>query len=233
MPATLWLPAPPVPVTAIVLVGHGGGMDKDAPFITRLAGLLVARLSCAVVAIDAPHHGERATARERGLSVLQRRDRMGLAALRERNSQSTAQAVADWQAAIDAVQCLGSVPDVPVGYFGVSMGTKFGIPLAAAEPRITAAVFGLFGHRASDGTAAFARAARQVQIPVLFLLQWDDRLFPREDGLALFDLLGTRSKTLHVNPGGHLRLPPSEIRQAVRFLRGHLCPGAARPAAGS
>lgn len=34
---------------------------------------------------------------------------------------------------MDAVQGLGAVPDFPVGYFGVSMGTRFGIPLAAAE----------------------------------------------------------------------------------------------------
>jgi hypothetical protein len=47
------------------------------------------------------------------MSALGRRARMGLAAWRERNSKATGQAVADWQAVIDAVQGLGVVPDVP------------------------------------------------------------------------------------------------------------------------
>ncbi len=118
------------------------------------------------------------------------------------------------------------------------MGTRFGIPLAAAEPRITAAVFGLFGHPAAASTSAFATAARQVTIPVLYLLQWDDELFPRGDGLALFDLLGSPDKTLHANPGGHLQIPPAEVRNAIQFLRQHLSgdedPAArGRPAPGS
>ena len=225
VPAVAWLPASSAPATAIVLVGHGAGMDKDAPFVTRISRHLAGNLGCVAVAIDAPHHGERTPAEERGLSAQQRRERMGLAAWRERNRRATAQAVADWQAAIDAVHALDAVPDVPVGYFGISMGTRFGIPLVAAEPRITAAVFGLFGHPAGDKESVFARAATRVTVPVLFLLQWDDELFPRQDGLALFDLLGSRSKTLHANSGGHLQVPHAEISQAAEFLREHLASG--------
>jgi hypothetical protein len=43
-------------------------------------------------------------------------------------------------------------------------------------------------------------------------------LFPRNDGLALFDLLGSPDKTLHANPGGHLGIPRAEFGDAVRFL---------------
>jgi dienelactone hydrolase len=224
VPAVVWLPRSAAPPKAIVLIGHGGGMHKDAPFVTRIAGHLAGNLGYATVAIDAPHHGERIPAEERGLSPIERRERMGLAAWRQRNTGASVQAVADWQAALDAVQRLDNVPDVPVGYLGISMGTRHGIPLAAAEPRITAAVFGLFGHPAGDKNAPFARAASQLTIPVLFLLQWDDELFPRDDGLALFDLLGSRAKTLHANPGGHLQIPPAEIQHAVQFLRQHLTP---------
>jgi hypothetical protein len=62
-----------------------------------------------------------------------------------------------------------SGPAGPVGYFGVPMGTRFGVPLIAAEPRIAVAVLGLFGVPAADTESAFARAARQVTVPVLFL----------------------------------------------------------------
>lgn len=222
VPAVVWLPASSQPPTAVVLIGHGAGMHKDSAFVTRIAGHLAGKLGYAAVAIDAPHHGERTPAEEEGMSAVERRQRMGLAAWRERNTEATAQAVADWRAAIDAAQHLDGVPgDVPVGYLGLS---------TAAEPRITAAVFGLFGHPASASEAPFARAARQVTIPVLFLLQWDDELFPREDGLALFDLLGSRRKTLHANPGGHLQIPPAEISQAAQFLRQHLAPAGASAA---
>ena len=50
------------------------------------------------------------------------------------------------------------------------------------------------------------------------------------DGLALFDLLGSRPKTLHANPGGHLQIPPAEVSQAVQFLRQHLAPDTPTPA---
>jgi dienelactone hydrolase len=223
VPAVAWLPAAGAEPTPAVLLGHGAGMSKESPFIERLASRRLAEAAgFAAVAIDLPHHGERTPPEEAGLSALERRARMGLEAWRERNSQATAEAVADWQATIDAVQKLDAVGDGPIGYFGLSMGTRFGIPLLAAERRISVAVLGLFGYSAAAGPAALADAARQIEIPVLYLMQWDDELFPRADALALFDLLATRDKTLHASPGGHIQVPPAEVKAAIDFLRLHL-----------
>ena len=61
------------------------------------------------------------------------------------------------------------------------LSAAIGVPLAAAEPRITVAVFGLASHEPLAETAAL------VTFPVEFLLQWDDELVPRESGLALCD----------------------------------------------
>jgi dienelactone hydrolase len=222
VPAVMWLPGRAAARRPLVLLGHGGGMHKEAPFITRLADWLASGPGYACLAIDLPFHGERIPAEEDGLSPLERRARMGLDSWRERNSSATGQAVADWRAAMDAAQGMDPVPHGPAGYVGLSMGTRFGVPLIAAEPRITAAVLGLFGTGPASLESGFARAARQVTVPVLFLQQWDDQLFPRDDGLALFDLLASPDKTLHANPGGHLDIPRAEIDNAVRFLRWHL-----------
>ncbi len=55
--------------------------------------------------------------------------------------------VADWRATLDALAALPEVDTARVAYGGVSMGTMFGLPFVAAEPRIRAAVFGLCGLR--------------------------------------------------------------------------------------
>jgi dienelactone hydrolase len=222
VPAVVWRPAgPPAPGRPLVLLGHGGGMHKESPFFARLGRRLARELGYAALAIDLPLHGERTPPAERGMSPLQRREHLGLDAWRIRNAAATGQAVGDWQAALEAVRAQATRPG-PVGYLGLSMGTRFGVPLLAAEPRIGAAVLGLFGLTESDPEAVFARAARQVTAPVLFLLQWDDQLFPRPDGLALFDQLGSPDKTLHASPGGHFHVPAAEIDAAVRFLGAHL-----------
>jgi dienelactone hydrolase len=151
---------------------------------------------------------------------VQRRQRLGLEAWRARNDQALSQALADWTATLDALRAAELGGWGRVGYYGVSMGTRFGIPLAAAEPRISAAVFGLFG--CQDENSLLGLAARKLTIPLLFLLQWDDELFPRADALRLFDLFGSSAKTMHANPGGHLGLPRAELEAAVGFLRRHL-----------
>jgi hypothetical protein len=91
-----------------------------------------------------------------------------------------------------------------------------GVPLTAAEPRITAAVFGLVAYE------TLAAAAATISIPLEFWLQWDDELVPRESGLALFDAFASRDKTLHAHPGRHAELPVSERASSQRFLASHL-----------
>jgi hypothetical protein len=106
-----------------------------------------------------------------------------------------------------------------VGFWGVSLGSAIGVPFAAAEPRITAAVFGLAGHETLAETAA------RVTVPVEFLLQWDDELVPRDSGLALFDAFASREKTLHANPGRHTAVPAFEVDSSARFFARHLVEG--------
>ncbi len=233
VPALLWLPERPQRRRPVVLLGHGGGMHKESPLIDRLGTWLAGGHDIACLAIDLPFHGERTPADEFGMSALERRRRLGLDGWRERNAGATGQAVADWRAAMDGAQDRDRMPHGPIGYFGVSMGTRFGVPLIAAEPRIAVAVLGLFGvpaadHRIRPSPAPPARSPSRCCCSCV--RRSDDELFPRDDGLTLFDLLGSPDKTLHAHPGGHLGIPRTEFGQAVQFLRRHLGSGNSDPA---
>jgi dienelactone hydrolase len=125
--------------------------------------------------------------------------------------------VADWRAALDALLAQGGPALGPVGYWGLSMGTIFGLPLVAAEPRIRAAVLGLMG-AVGPSAGRLERDAARVLCPVLFLMQWDDELAPRESALALFGALGARDKRLHAHPGPHTAVPAEEFLASQEFL---------------
>lgn len=122
---------------------------------------------------------------------------------------------------LDAVQGFDFVGDEkPVGYWGVSMGTAFGVPFVAAEPRIRCAVFGLAGLR--EGAGYMEEAAKRITIPLEFVFQWEDAVAPREAGIALFNAFGSTEKTMHINPGGHMGIPNFEAESWRAFFTRHL-----------
>src|SRR5438034_5439111 len=227
IPGVLWSPAgaagPAHSRRPLVLLAHGGGQHKQAPNVLGRARRLVTACGFAAAAIDAPGSGERPRTEEDGRFVAEIRGRMAAGEpvgpqVARSNAAQAERAVPEWRATLDALQAQPGL-DGPVGFWGVSMGSATGVPLAAAEPRITAAVFGLAGHE------TLAAAAARVTIPVQFLLQWDDELIPRESGLALFDAFASREKTLHANPGRHADMPMFEVESSLRFLGRHLRPG--------
>jgi len=176
----------------------------------------------AVAAIDAPAHGDRPRSEQDERFAAGTRERMAAGEpigpeIARNNAELSARAVPEWRATLDALQeldCVGA--GGPVGYWGVSLGSGIGVPLVAAEPRITAAVFGLVGHE------TLAEAAARVTVPVEFLLQWDDELVPRDSGLAVFDAFASRQKTLHANPGRHMGVPAFELESSQHFFTRHL-----------
>ena len=217
IPGVLWSPAGAAD-RSLVLLGHGGGQHSKAPGVVARARRYVTACGFAVAAIDAPGHGGRPRTEQDERSVADIRQ---LAAAGEpigpqvarHNAALATRAVPEWQAVLDA---LLDGTNRPVGYWGVSLGGAIGVLLAAAEPRINAAVFGLAGGE------ALAEAAARVIVPVEFLLQWDDESVPREEGLALFDAFASREKTLHANPGRHVEVPAFELDSSVRFFARHL-----------
>jgi dienelactone hydrolase len=220
IPGVLWTPDASSGPRPLVLLGHEGGQSKTAPGVLALARRLVGECGFAVAAIDAPGHGERPPTAEHGRLIARLRAAMGAgepvgALVADINAAMARWTVPEWRVTLDALQELEYVGSGSVGYWGVSMGAAIGIPLAAAEPRITACVFGLCG-------AAAVMAASRVTAPLEFLLQWDDEVVPRDEGLALFDAFASAEKTLHANPGLHGGVPPFEAESTVRFFARHL-----------
>ncbi|MGW9496286.1 dienelactone hydrolase family protein [Streptomyces prasinus] len=221
IPGVLWSPEDAAGIRPLVLMGHGGGQHKKAPGVAVRARRFVAECGFAVVAVDVPGHGDRPKDEEYDRIATENRARAaagedlapliaGFQALVAR------QTVPEWRAVLDAVQRLEYVGAGPVGYWGVSLGCGLGVPFVAAEPRVRAAVLGL------GGSTASAEAAARITVPVEFLVQWDDERVPRDQGLALFDALGSAEKTLHANPGGHGEIPAFELDSTLRFFARHL-----------
>jgi dienelactone hydrolase len=221
VPGVLWSPADAADGLPLVLLGHGGGQHKNSPGIRARAHRYATACGFAAAAIDAPGHGDRVRTDqdEHFAAEIMARRTAGepvLPLIVRRNAVLAERAVPDWRAALDALKELQSPGLGPVGFWGVSLGSAIGIPFVAAEPKITAAVFGLAGQE------NLAEAAAQITIPVEFLLQWDDELVPRDSGLALFDAFASPEKTVHANPGLHADVPAFELDSSQRFFSRHL-----------
>jgi dienelactone hydrolase len=231
IPGVLWSPAGAAAPRPLVLLGHGGGHHKKAPALLARARRYVTAFGFVVAAIDAPGHGDQPGNEqdERSIAVIRERAAAGEPLgpqIARHNAALAERAVPEWMATLDALVELDGVgPGGPVGYWGVSMGGGIGVPFAAADPRITAAVFGL---AAGD---TLVEAAARITAPVEFLLQWDDEVVPREMGLALFGAFASRDKTLHANAGPHMGVPAFEMESSERFFARHLLTGGASAAA--
>ena len=216
VPTVLWIPSRAAAPVPLVLVGHGGGGHKKAPTVVTMAEGLAREHGIATLAIDGPVNGERET-NDEAARALRQHDRH--AYRRKYYLEKYDAMVQDWRAALDAAQELPEIGEGPVGYWGLSMGTRFGVPLIAAEPRIRAAVIGLFGHR--EGVETNQRVyddVARIAVPVLFLQQLGDEEVGQRAYHELFQRIGTADKRLHANPGGHAAVPRSELHASRAFL---------------
>ena len=211
VPGVLWLPAEaPTPGMPLIAFGHGASGDRHQAPIPYLAKRLAREHGAVSVAIDGPVHGQRAKG-----------DGARGAFWPEWNRPGTVDDMCDdWRRVLDAVGDLPEVGSGPVGYWGLSMGTIYGVPLVAAEARIEAAVLGLMGNAGpNEGyRSRLAEDAARIAVPVLDLLQLEDELFTRAQCLELFDALGTADKRIHAHPGAHAAVPEEDIDASLDFL---------------
>ena len=219
VPGILWTPTQQARPVPLVLMGHGGRGHKRANRQLLLGRHFAGVSQIAAVAIDGPFHGDRVATPLEPRQYQQRMAAVGV-------DKVTDGMIDDWCATLYALSQLDTINADRITYIGFSMGTRFGLPyVAAAGSRLCCAVLGKNGMRAPAALnmdPRFTQDAPRITVPVLFHVQWDDELFPRDGQFELFDLLGTHDKRLIAFPGPHNAAAPAAIQAWCEFITHHL-----------
>lgn len=225
VPGVLWSPQAPARPPAVLLF-HGGSGHKRSERHLRMGRWLASAAGLAVIAIDGPYHGDRVPA-PMAPSVYQQ------LIVDEGIERVTARMTGDWLDAVSALAAQRLADDANVSVFAMSMGARFGLPVAAElGSRLRCAVLGKFGIRQAEplhpGLCApglMVAAARAVSAPVLFHVQWDDAIFPRDGQFELFGALASADKRLLARSGPHAETHPDDEASWQEFIRANT-PGA-------
>ena len=209
----LWLPESMSPGATLVCFGHGASGNRYQAPICYLAARFTFEANLPVLSIDGPVHGLRQVG-EGGRTAF----------FPEFQRQSCIEDMTDdWTCAVSLVQSLPEVGAGQLAYFGLSMGSLFGIPFVASRNDVIVATLGLVGVASNfPHDEELLDAVSKISCPLLFLMQLEDELFVREGYLKVFDAFASIDKRLHANPGLHPEIPAEEIDFAFDFLTGHI-----------
>jgi hypothetical protein len=219
VPGVLWSPGTAAP---LALLFHGGSGHKRSERHLRMGRWLASRAGLAVIAIDGPYHGDRVSSPMEPSVYQQLIADEGI-------ERVTARMTGDWLDATSALAAEGLADDADVSVFAMSMGVRFGLPVAAAVgSRLRCAVLGKFGISQAEplnpGLCApdlMMTAARAISAPVLYHVQWDDAIFPRAGQFELFGALASADKSLFARSGPHAAASRDDETSWREFIGRH------------
>ena len=214
VPLAWWMPAHQPGPCPLVLVGHGGSGHKTSSLVLDIVKRLLPA-GIAVAAIDGPVHGERRAVFADGPLV-----RDEFRELWSRGGDVDAM-VEDWQAALDHLCQQPGIDQGRVAWYGISMGTAYGMPVVAAEPRIQSAVLGMWGTCRSP-CERLVEDAHRISVPVLFQVKREDAIFTAAGQRDLFNQIASSRKKFVEYDGGHVDPGADQLDDITRFLQAHL-----------
>jgi pimeloyl-ACP methyl ester carboxylesterase len=224
VPGVLWSPRDKTP-RATVLLLHGGSGHKRTDRLQRMGQRLSEAADLAVIALDGPYHGDRVPA---PMAASEYQPLI----VDEGVETVTARLTQEWLETVATLAGLGLAHEAHVSVFGMSMGARYGLPTAAAlGTRLRCLVLGKFGIREAPpiypGLCArnlTLTSAHAIVAPVLYHVQWDDAIFPREGQFELFDAITSEDKRMHARTGPHDRTRADDERLFIEFLRQNAVP---------
>ena len=210
---SLWIPEKEVRPGVVVTFMHGASGNRLQAPIPYLSNLFTNR-GITSLAIDGPVHG------------LRKKLDGGRIALYAEMSKpkSLNYLFKDWELALELVERKLQFSIETIAYFGLSMGTFFGIPYLAnrhlSGKSTTVAVLGLMAPTGvvSPFRKRLLRDASNVHCPLNFLIQQEDEMFSPAACFELFGSLASPSKQLRENPGKHAAVPLSEFDYSFEFI---------------
>ena len=220
VPGVLLLPSGRGPFP-LVLLQHGAGGSKDAPYLDPVRRPWAER-GLAVASIDFPLHGERSSPKltEQLFAALATRgaNAPGLALFEE----FARQAVTDLARALDALATLPEIDAGRIGYAAFSLGAMVGSLFVPYDDRVRAAAMAVGG--AGIGPPSIDPVAHIGGFsprPLLFVNATRDERIPRTAAEALHGAARDPKEVLWFD-AGHADLPGRAIKAMWTFLATHL-----------
>ncbi len=218
----LRLPAAESGPFPLVLLEHGAGGAKDAPYLDATAARWV-NAGAAVASIDLPLHGERKSPKMSELLLGALREPSSLDRMRETLLVDfVRQAVVDLRRSLDALLAHPEIDAERTVFAGFSLGAIVGATFCAFDRRPRAAALALAG----GGTGPTAADPVQFierckETALLFVGANSDETIPRTATEALFNAAPEPKELLWFD-GTHGQLPGVALKAMWEFLQRHL-----------
>jgi hypothetical protein len=193
----------------VVLLGHGLGVDRYDRTVRRPMEILTQEHEAAVVVPEIPLHGVRDNFPNDPSGIVDRWQRFWI-------SGGAEVICGELQRLVSF--CRESFRSLPIAYFGLSLGTQYGIPFLAQTIDIRSAALGLFGSHPPPKTPLMNRYAPDVHCPVYFVQKIDDEIHSAESTTHLFSTIGSVEKVLDSTKGKHGETSLESLRSACAFL---------------
>jgi hypothetical protein len=193
----------------VVLMGHGLGVDRYHQSIQLPMQVLARECDAIVIAPDIPLHGVRNRFPDDPMGIVQRWQTYWASGGVEETCSEFLRL---------EQYCRREFGPLPISYFGLSLGTQYGVVFLARAERVSAAVLGLFGSHPPPQTPVMNRFAPRVSCPVYFVQKLDDEIHPAETTTHLFSMLGAAEKFMDTTRGSHVAVSEETFRNACAFL---------------